>query len=198
MDLTRHTVREIAVGRPLDAGQPVPGCTCLMCAVFRLGGSMDDVAGAERTVGELKRHPHERREVEAQSILADTPWKLPPSDVLVRYAAAVRHLPAVAIELEPEIPTQRKPEQEPLPVEEARQVEILDVAERLGIKLRRVGKSWRGACPIHNGDGPNFSIVPALNGFRCWTCGETGDSISLWMSVRGVDFPAAVRELTHR
>lgn len=83
----------------------------------------------------------------------------------------------------------------PLPVDEARAVSILDVCDRLGLALRRVGKSYRGPCPIHGGDGPNFSVVPERGCFRCWVCGERGDGIRLVQLVRGLTFVEAVREV---
>ena len=83
---------------------------------------------------------------------------------------------------------------DPLPVESARAVSTLTVAKHLGIRLRRVGRSWRGPCPIHDGDGPNFSILEE-GGARCWSCGWTGDGIALWMELRTVSFVQAVNEI---
>ena len=60
----------------------------------------------------------------------------------------------------PEDSPARKPfrvvkEGNPLPVEVAGAVPCIEVAERIGLDLRRVGRSWRGPCPIHDGDaGP--------------------------------------------
>lgn len=85
----------------------------------------------------------------------------------------------------------------PLDVEGARAVPLLEVAERLGIGgLKRLGKSHRGPCPIHGGDGPNFSVNPARGLFHCFVCGEGGDGIRLVERVRGCSFVEAVRELT--
>jgi hypothetical protein len=86
---------------------------------------------------------------------------------------------------------------ETLDVDGARAVPMLDVAEHLGIReLKRNGKSYRGPCPIHQGDGPNFSVNPERGLFHCFVCGEGGDAIRLVERVRGCSFPEAVRELT--
>ena len=82
-----------------------------------------------------------------------------------------------------------------LPVEKARAVPILEVCDRLGLAVKRVGKSYRGPCPIHGGDGPNFSVLPERGCFRCWVCGERGDGIRLVQFVRGLTFVEAVREV---
>ncbi len=82
-----------------------------------------------------------------------------------------------------------------MPVEAARATPILDVADRLGLELRRVGRSYRGPCPIHRGEDPNFSVDPERGLFKCFVCDEGGDGIELWMHVRGVTFAEAVREM---
>ena len=85
----------------------------------------------------------------------------------------------------------------PLDVGAARAVPLLDVAERLGIRgVKRHGRSFRAPCPLHGGEGPNFSIDPARGLFHCFVCNEGGDGIRLVQRVRGCSFPEAVRELT--
>ena len=68
-------------------------------------------------------------------------------------------------------------------------------AERLGLHLKRVGRSYYGPYPIHKGEHRNFSLNPERGSFTCFVCGEGGDAISLWMAARGVAFAEAVREL---
>lgn len=64
--------------------------------------------------------------------------------------------------------------------------------------LKRVGKSYRGPCPLHGGDGPNFSVDPAKGLFKCFVCGEGGDVFSFVMKYLGLDFPSAVRHVAQR
>ena len=91
------------------------------------------------------------------------------------------------------------PDAHPLDVEGARAVPLLEVVERLGVRgIKRQGTNYRGPCPIHGGDGPNFSVNPARGLFHCFVCGEGGDAIRLVERLRGCSFPEAVRELTDR
>lgn len=83
-------------------------------------------------------------------------------------------------------------------IEEVRQradlVEI--VAEHT--RLKRAGRTFRGPCPLHGGEGPNFSVDPAKNLFKCFTCGEAGDVFSFPMKMLGMDFLDAVRFVAER
>lgn len=89
-------------------------------------------------------------------------------------------------------PTPRAP-LPPLDVEGARAVPALAVALALGIEgLRRSGRTYRGPCPLHGGDGPHFSVSPQESWYRCHVCGEGGDGIRLARVVRGLSFPDAV------
>lgn len=64
---------------------------------------------------------------------------------------------------------------------------LLTVVERYVPALRRVGSSYRGPCPIHGGEGPNFSVRGS--GFHCFVCGESGDSITLVQRMEGLSGP---------
>ncbi len=64
--------------------------------------------------------------------------------------------------------------------------------------LKRVGKSWRGPCPLHDGDDPNFSIDPDRGIFKCFVCGEGGDVFSFLQMHLGLTFPEAVRHVAER
>ena len=39
------------------------------------------------------------------------------------------------------------------------------------VKLKRVGNSYRGPCPFHQGKDPNFAVSPR-GGFVCFVCHE--------------------------
>lgn len=83
-------------------------------------------------------------------------------------------------------------------VEEIRQrgdlVEL--VAEHT--RLKRSGKTFRGPCPLHGGEGPNFSVDPSKNIFKCFVCGEGGDLFSFPMKMLGMSFLEAVRYVGER
>lgn len=70
-----------------------------------------------------------------------------------------------------------------------------DILEIVGeyVQLRRSGKSYRGPCPLHGGDGPNFAVDPQRQIFKCFVCGEGGDVFGFIMKHLGFDFPESVR-----
>jgi DNA primase len=65
-------------------------------------------------------------------------------------------------------------------------------------RLKRSGKTFRGPCPLHGGEGPNFSVDPAKNIFKCFVCGEAGDVFSFPMKHFGMSFLEAVRWVAER
>ncbi|MEJ2317867.1 MAG: DNA primase [Gemmatimonadales bacterium] len=75
-----------------------------------------------------------------------------------------------------------------------------DLVEICGeyVSLKRVGKSYRGPCPLHGGEGPNFSIDADRGIYKCFVCGEGGDVFSFVMQHLGLDFPEAVRHVAER
>ncbi len=83
-------------------------------------------------------------------------------------------------------------------VEEIR--ERAEIVEILGeyVALKRSGRTWRGPCPLHGGEGPNFSVDPARGLFKCFVCGEGGDVFAFFMKHAGLDFPSAVRHVATR
>lgn len=69
---------------------------------------------------------------------------------------------------------------------------ILDVVQRY-TKLKRMGASWRGPCPLHGGKNLNFSVTPAKGTYYCFKCHETGNSFSLVMARESVSFMDAAK-----
>jgi DNA primase len=65
-------------------------------------------------------------------------------------------------------------------------------------RLRRSGRTFRGPCPLHGGEGPNFSVDPARNLFKCFVCGEGGDVFAFPMKHLGMSFLDAVRFVAER
>ena len=97
----------------------------------------------------------------------------------------------------------RRKEQRTLMVSDALVQEIRERAEILEVcgefvQLKRSGKTYRGPCPLHGGEGPNFSVDPARGIFKCFVCGEGGDVFSFLMKHLGLDFPSAVRQVAGR
>jgi DNA primase len=75
-----------------------------------------------------------------------------------------------------------------------RVIDAADIVAVIGerVKLKRVGNSWRGPCPFHQGKGDNFSVMPN-GGYRCWVCGETGSVFTFVQKQLGLDFVESVK-----
>jgi hypothetical protein len=51
-------------------------------------------------------------------------------------------------------------------------------------------------CPFHSDTNPSMSIHKKTNRFKCWSCGESGDSIDFVMKMNKCSFAEAVKLLT--
>lgn len=74
-------------------------------------------------------------------------------------------------------------------IEKLRSLPCEGVAQRLGFTIKR----HKTLCPFHNDHTPSLTFKK--NKFKCWSCGESGDSISLVEKVLGKDFSDACRWL---
>src|SRR3712207_5872666 len=83
-------------------------------------------------------------------------------------------------------------------IEEIRQrADIVEViAEHT--RLKRSGRTFRGPCPLHGGEGPNFSVDPAKGFYKCFVCGEGGSVYTFLQKHLGMSFPEAVRAVAER
>jgi DNA primase len=71
------------------------------------------------------------------------------------------------------------------------QADIVAIVGEL-VKLKRVGNSFRGPCPFHQGKDANFSVSPR-GGYMCFVCHEKGDVFSFVQKRLGLDFVDAVK-----
>jgi KaiC/GvpD/RAD55 family RecA-like ATPase len=63
-------------------------------------------------------------------------------------------------------------------------------------QLTQRGREWRGPCPVHNGEGDNFSVNSKTGFANCHSkCGKGWDIISLDQALSGTEFPVAKREV---
>ena len=74
-------------------------------------------------------------------------------------------------------------------IEKLRSLSCESVAQRLGLTVKR----HKALCPFHDDHTPSLTFKK--NKFRCWSCGASGDSISLVMKALGKDFREACRWL---
>jgi DNA primase len=71
------------------------------------------------------------------------------------------------------------------------QADIVSIVGEL-VKLKRVGTSFRGPCPFHQGKDPNFAVSPR-GGYVCFVCHEKGDVFTFVQKRLGLDFVDAVK-----
>ena len=74
-------------------------------------------------------------------------------------------------------------------LQKLRDLPIEGVAERLGLQVTR----HKCLCPFH--DDHRASLTFKNNKFKCWSCGESGNTISLAEKVLGKDFKEACQWL---
>jgi len=72
---------------------------------------------------------------------------------------------------------------------------VHDIVIAEGFELTHRGSSWRGLCPLHDRAGRNPSFVAWDRGWKCWSCGESGDGPAFIMRLKGMTFPQALAYL---
>jgi DNA primase len=83
-------------------------------------------------------------------------------------------------------------------VEEVRQrADLVEIVSEY-TRLKRSGKTFRGPCPLHGGNGPNFSVDPSKGLYKCFVCGEGGTVFTFLQRHLGLSFPDAVRMVAER
>lgn len=75
-----------------------------------------------------------------------------------------------------------------------------DIVQIVGeyVPLRRLGGSYRGPCPFHQGTKPNFSVTPDKGTYHCFVCHESGDVFTFVRKRLGLDWVGAVKLVGER
>ncbi|MEE1252730.1 MAG: CHC2 zinc finger domain-containing protein, partial [Bacteroidales bacterium] len=66
------------------------------------------------------------------------------------------------------------------------------------VELRKRGVNYVGLCPFHNEKTPSFNVNPAKGIFKCFGCGEGGDSVAFLMKHEHYTYPEALRWLANK
>ncbi len=66
------------------------------------------------------------------------------------------------------------------------------------VSLKRKGANLGGLCPFHNEKTPSFNVNPVRNIFKCFGCGEGGDSVSFLMKHENISYPEALRYIAKK
>lgn len=70
---------------------------------------------------------------------------------------------------------------------------IVSVIEK-HVALKKSGHEWSGLCPFHNDEKKSLQVNESKQIFKCFACGEGGDSIAFLMKL-GYSFKEAVTEI---
>lgn len=79
-------------------------------------------------------------------------------------------------------------------------LEAVRIEEVVGdfVQLRKRGVNLLGLCPFHGERTPSFNVNPTRNIFKCFGCGESGDSVGFLIKHESMTFPDAIRWLAKR
>lgn len=79
-------------------------------------------------------------------------------------------------------------------------LEAAQIADVVGafVPLKKRGANYIGLCPFHNEKTPSFNVNPARGIFKCFGCGEGGDSVAFLMKHEHYTYPEALQWLAER
>ncbi|MCU4706832.1 DNA primase [Mycoplasma sp. CSL7503-lung] len=63
------------------------------------------------------------------------------------------------------------------------------------LTLKRKGNNYSALCPFHSDSNPSFSVSPQKNIYKCFSCGESGNSLTFVMKKTGKNFVEALEFL---
>lgn len=73
-------------------------------------------------------------------------------------------------------------------------LDIIDVISK-DVILKKSGGNYWGLCPFHKEKTPSFSVNPAKGIYKCFGCGEGGDSLTYLLKTRGIGFKDLIKDL---
>ena len=66
------------------------------------------------------------------------------------------------------------------------------------ITLKKRGANLLGLCPFHNEKTPSFTVSPSKGIYKCFGCGEGGNSVSFLMDKEHYSYPEALKYLARK
>ena len=66
------------------------------------------------------------------------------------------------------------------------------------VTLKKRGANLLGLCPFHNEKTPSFTVSPAKGIYKCFGCGEGGNSVSFLMGKEHYSYPEALKYLAKK
>lgn len=73
--------------------------------------------------------------------------------------------------------------------------DIVKVAEKYGMSVKKSGVHYRAICPWHEDHTPSLTFYSESNQCHCFTCGAHANAIQLVQKLEGLDFLPAVESL---
>ncbi|MGB1248479.1 MAG: CHC2 zinc finger domain-containing protein, partial [Chitinophagales bacterium] len=82
----------------------------------------------------------------------------------------------------------------------AKIVDSADVIDVLGdfITLKRAGSNYKANCPFHNEKTPSFVVSPAKGIYKCFGCGQAGNSVKFVMEHEQMSYVEALKYLAQK
>ncbi|MEN8121201.1 MAG: DNA primase [Bacteroidota bacterium] len=75
--------------------------------------------------------------------------------------------------------------------------QIVDVVQDF-VNLKRRGVNYLGLCPFHNEKTPSFTVSPAKGIYKCFGCGQAGNSVGFIMEHEQLSYPEALKYLAKK
>lgn len=75
---------------------------------------------------------------------------------------------------------------------------IVEVISDYGVTLRKRGVNYVGLCPFHNERTPSFSVSPAKELCKCFSCGKGGNVVHFVMEYENIGYYDALRVLAKK
>ena len=78
--------------------------------------------------------------------------------------------------------------------------ETVKIEEVVGdfVTLKKRGVNLLGLCPFHNEKTPSFTVSPSKGIYKCFGCGEGGNSVSFLMDKEHYTYPEALKYLARK
>lgn len=80
---------------------------------------------------------------------------------------------------------------------------IMDAADivevvREFVTLRKAGVNYKGLCPFHHEKTPSFTVSPAKQLCKCFSCGKGGNAVNFLMQLEQMTYPEALKWLARK
>lgn len=75
--------------------------------------------------------------------------------------------------------------------------DIVDVVKEF-VTLRKAGVNYKGLCPFHHEKTPSFTVSPAKQVCKCFSCGKGGNAVNFLMQLEQMTYPEALKWLAKK